>query len=138
VDEGAFLAEFNKEFRGMYEAYNKAVSEHKYDEAIKVGEEMLRKLLEVVKSKLLPKLSNPITREVARSIVEYHEKSLAYIEGIKEATSDVPTLYSFEAKERALEAISRNVQELFSFTLGALLVLTEVAIGSKPKGHEII
>ena len=136
--EEDFLTEFNREFRKMYEVYNRAVSEHKYDEAIRIGEEMLEELLKVVKERVFSKFTNPVTKEVVRGIIEYHERSLAYIKGVKEATTDIPTLYSFEAKERALEAISKNVQELFSFTLGALLALTEASVRERPKGHEIV
>jgi len=121
-----FLRNFNEKFRRMYAKYNEAVNRRDYDEAIKLGKDMLNDLLAIARKYILENLNNPTIRSLVEDILTYHEKNLGYVEGTEEAIEDIPLLFTFEAKERILSTLAPSIQELFSFILGALLVLADI------------
>ena len=125
ISRKASIQEFNAKIRQLYANYNKAVNENKYEEAIKIGKEILKDLLFIARRKLITSISSADIRRLVEDIIDYHEKNLGYIEGVEEAVSKIPVLYSFEVKERALATLSASIQELFSFILGALVILAD-------------
>ncbi|MCD6368627.1 MAG: hypothetical protein J7L38_02380 [Thermoproteales archaeon] len=135
-EEALFLKRFYDNFTKMHRDFNDAVIEGNHDEAIKMGEEMIRMLLNILKEKIVSKLTNPITLQIVDDIIKYYERELSYVKGIKEASSSIPLLYSYQAKERALETLARDVEELFSLVLGALLILSEAAYILQKKEEE--
>ncbi|RLE79732.1 MAG: hypothetical protein DRJ36_03000, partial [Thermoprotei archaeon] len=86
--------------------------------------------------KIAANLASPITLKIIDDILKYYERNLSYIQGIKEAAEKIPLLYSYQAKERALETLARDVQELFSLVLGALIILSETSYMFKKKEEE--
>ncbi len=124
--ESSFIREFNKEFKKMYFDYNKAVSENDFDKAIEIGEKILQGLIKISREHILTILRNSTIKELVEDIITFHEKNLAFIEGTCEAIKDMPVLFTFDAKERAVELLSSSISEFFSFVLGALMVLADL------------
>ena len=116
------LEDLYKEFIELQEKYNKAVKSGAYDNAIDIGERLLERLLSTLKKDIRPILKSQIAMKIVDNVANYHEKNLAYVKGIKSASSKIPFIYSFEAKERALETLSTDIQALFNFILGALVI----------------
>jgi len=125
--EDRFLKEFYGEFLELNREYNEAVAKGKYDEAIDLGIKAMNLLLDVVRKRILESLTSQTAIEIVSDIINYYEKGLAYVEGLREASRKVPLLYAYEAKERALETLARDIRELFSFALGALVMLAEIS-----------
>jgi len=120
------LEAFNERIKRLYADYNRAVDENRYAVAIRIGKEILNDLLTVAREQLIPNVHNPEIRRLIEDIVRYHEKNLGYVEATEDAAENVPPLYQFEIRERALGTLSSSIQELFSFILGAMLVLADV------------
>ncbi len=121
-----FLSNFNEKIKKMYVSYNEAVNNGNYDEALKIGKEIMDSLLKVAKEYILSNLNCPNIRRLVEDIVNYHEKNLGYIEGTEETLTNMPILYTYDAMERALRTLALSIQELFSFVLGALVVLADI------------
>ena len=126
IDDVSFIEEFNSKMKKLYADYNKAINEKKYEYAIKIGKDILRDLLKIAKEQLISNLRSLEIRKIVEDIINYHEKNLGYVEGIEEAMRNVPLIYSYEIKERALATLSSSIQELFSFILGALMIITDI------------
>ena len=126
MPEPSFIEEFNREFRQLYLDYNRAVSENDFDRAIATGKKILGGLVRISREYLLPALKSKEVRELFEDILSFHEKNLAFVEGTQEAVKDMPVLFTFEAKERAIEILSSSIVEFFSFVLGALMVLADI------------
>jgi len=127
VNSDKFLKEFYSEFMELNTQYNNAVTKGRFDEAIDIGLKTMDLLLDVAKKRVLEALSSRTAIEIVSDIINYYEKDLAYVKGLKEASRKIPVLYAYNAKEKALETLARDIRELFSFVLGALVVLTEIA-----------
>jgi len=127
MNSDKFLKEFYNEFMELNREYNNAVTKGKYDEAINIGLKTMNLLLDVARKRVLEALSSRTATEIVSDIINYYEKDLAYVKGLKEACRKIPVLYAYNAREKALETLARDIRELFSFVLGALVVLTEVA-----------
>ncbi len=137
MPEPDFIEEFNREFRQLYLDYNKAVSENDFDRAITTGKKILGGLVKISKEYILPALRSREVRELFEDILSFHEKNLAFVEGTQEAVRDMPVLFTFEAKERAVEILSSSIVEFFSFVLGALIILADIeACGRSAKKEE--
>lgn len=121
-----FLSNFNEKIKKMYVSYNDAVNNGNYNEALKIGKEIMNNLLKVAKEYILSNLNCPNIRRLVEDIVNYHEKNMGYIEGTEETLTNVPILYTYDAMERALRTLALSIQELFSFVLGALVVLADI------------
>lgn len=122
----SFIKEFNAKIRKMYSDYSRAIAENRYEYAIKLGTGILRELLKVVREHVISSLKNTEIRGIVEDILAQHEKNLGYVEGIEEAVNEVPPLYSYEMREKAITTLSSSIQELFSFILGALMVITDL------------
>jgi len=122
----SFIEEFNAKIKKLYADYNRAIAENKYERAIEVGIGILKELLEVARSHVISNLRSIEVRGIVEDILAHHEKNLGYVEGIEEAISELPPLYSYEMRERAITALSSSIQELFSFILGALMVIVDI------------
>ena len=125
------------EFRELYERYSAAVEKEDFDEAIKVGIEIMEDLLKATESVVLQSLMNPKVREVAVSIIGHHERALAYVKGAKEAVEGAPSEFSQRAKEKVTETLSASINSLFGFLLGVLVVFTDLELSVMPTegGH---
>ena len=124
--EKNFIEEFNKEFKKMYFNYNKAVSENDYDTAIEIGEKILQGLIKISREYILSSMHSETIKSLIEDIIVFHEKNLAYIQGTREAVKSMPVLFTFDAKERAVEILSSSISEFFSFILGALIILADI------------
>jgi len=124
--ENSFIGEFNKEFKKLYFDYNRAVSENDFDKAIEIGERILKGLIKISKEHILGVLRNSTIKDLVEDIIAFHEKNLAFIEGTCEAIKDMPVLFTFDTKERAVELLSSSISEFFSFVLGALIILADL------------
>ncbi|RLE75401.1 MAG: hypothetical protein DRJ56_05795 [Thermoprotei archaeon] len=125
-NDPSFIVEFNARIKRMYSDYSKAVSESRYERAVEVGTSILRDLLDVARNVVAASLRSPEARRIVEDIIACHEKYLGYVEGVREAVSELPPLYTFEARERAIDTLSSSIQELFSFILGALVVIADL------------
>lgn len=124
------LEEVNKRIRDMYEKYNEALSNNNYDAALEVGTRMVEELLRIYEEIVMPVLTDPRVREVAREILSFHEQMLAFVRGTREALRNMPVIYSFGAKEKAVEALTSSINGLFNFVLGSLVVLAELRVSA--------
>ncbi|RLE82394.1 MAG: hypothetical protein DRJ51_01480 [Thermoprotei archaeon] len=135
-EDANFLKRFYEDFTRLHREYNEAVAAGEHDKAIKLGEKIITMLIDILKEKIAANLASPITLKIIDDILKYYERNLSYIQGIKEAAEKIPLLYSYQAKERALETLARDVQELFSLVLGALIILSETSYMFKKKEEE--
>ncbi|RLF07718.1 MAG: hypothetical protein DRJ64_02450 [Thermoprotei archaeon] len=120
------IEQINVEIKKLYEQYNTAISSNDYDKALVIGIEIIEKLLNTTDKYVISNLSNPSIKEIAKGIVSYHEKTLAYVKGTREALKTMPLIYSFDAKEKAIESLTTSINGLFSFLLGSLVVLADI------------
>ena len=120
------IEQINVEIKKLYEQYNTAISSNDYDKALVIGIEIIEKLLNTTDKYVISNLSNPSIKEIAKGIVSYHEKTLAYVKGTREALKTMPLIYSIDAKEKAIESLTTSINGLFSFLLGSLVVLTDI------------
>jgi len=126
LSDALLLEEFNVKIKRMYSDYSKAIAENKYEHAIEIGVNILKELLRVTREYIISSLRTIEVRKIIEDILAHHEKNLGYVEGIEEAISDLPSLYSYEIRERAITTLSSSIQELFSFVLGALIVIADL------------
>ena len=122
----SFIEEFNVKIKKMYSDYNRAIAENKYEYAIELGTGILRELLKVAREYIISSLRSVEIRGIVEDILAQHEKSLGYVEGIEEVVNEIPPLYSYEMREKAITTLSSSIQELFSFILGALMIITDL------------
>ncbi|OYT31952.1 MAG: hypothetical protein B6U94_01300 [Thermofilum sp. ex4484_79] len=120
------IEQINVEIKKLYKQYNTAISSNDYDKALVIGIEIIEKLLNTTDKYVISNLSNPSIKEIAKGIVSYHEKTLAYVKGTREALKTMPLIYSFDAKEKAIESLTTSINGLFSFLLGSLVVLADI------------
>ena len=112
--------------RAMYEDYLTAISSGELDRAIGIGLDILDKLLEVAKDTVLARITAPAAREAALSVLSHHERALSFVRGAQEAVGTLPPLYSIGVKEEVLEVLTSSINGLFSFVLGALVVIADI------------
>ncbi len=120
------IEEINAEIKKLYEKYNLALSNNDYDTALSIGIEIIEKLLDTTNTYVIANLTNPYIKEVAKGIISYHEKTLAFVKGTQEALKTMPPIYSFDAKEKAIESLTSSINGLFSFLLGSLVILADI------------
>ncbi|MCD6563029.1 MAG: hypothetical protein J7K23_03805 [Thermoproteales archaeon] len=131
------IEEINAEIKKLYEKYNNALSNNEYDIALSIGIEIIEKLLDTTNTYVIANLSNPYVKEVAQGIISYHEKTLAFVKGTQEALKTMPPIYSFDAKEKAIESLTSSINGLFSFLLGSLIILADIlSTNNKNKSRE--
>ncbi len=120
------LAQANEKLQELYREYVEAVSKNDYDRALELGSEIVEELLRLAHEYVIPSLTTPLARSVASKIVSHHEKALAFVKGAREAAKSTPVLYSFGVKEKAVEVLTATINGLFSFVMGALIVLSDI------------
>lgn len=129
VDEN-IIEKINSEIRKLYDEYTSAVSSNDLDKAIDLGIYIMEKLLHAAQDYVVATVNTPQIREVAKGIISYHEKMLAFVRGTQEALKSMPLIYSFGAKEKAVEVLSNSINGLFSFLLGALVIIADILSSS--------
>ena len=117
----------NLKVRALYEEYAEAVETGELDKAIEAGIKILEELLEVAKKNVLSAMTTPALREIALNILAHYEQELSYVKGAREAAQSMPAIYAVGVEEKALEVLSRSVNGLFNFVLGALLAIADIS-----------
>jgi len=127
------LEHVNDELRAMYEEYLTAISSGELDRAMGIGLSMLDKLLKVAKDTVLTRITTPAAREAALSVLSHHERALSFVRGAQEAVGSLPPVYSIGVKEEVLEVLTSSINGLFSFVLGALVVIADIVAAASTR-----
>lgn len=110
----------------LYGRYVEAVETGNLDEAIGIGLNVFEELLELVKKTVVPGLSTPSIREIVLNVIAHYERELSFVKGAREAVYKMPSIYAISVKEKALEILSYNMNGLFNFLVGALLISADI------------
>jgi len=126
------LRELNAKLHELYSRCEKAYQEGDLEEALERGVEILDELLNFARSNVVGVLTNPSIREVANRVLIEYERGLAYVKGAQEVARSTSPLYTAELLEKALGVLNACINGLFNFTVGALIVMAELASWSSP------
>jgi len=126
------LRELNVKLHELYSRCEEAYQEGDLEEALERGIEILDELLNFARSNVVGALTNPSIREVANRVLIEYERGLAYVKGAQEVARSTSPLYTAELLEKALSVLSACINGLFNFTVGALIVMAELASWSSP------
>jgi len=120
------LARVNEELRKLYDEYMSLVASGDYYKSIRLGVEILEKLLGIARQAVLNKLTSPAAREATLSILAHHEQALSFVKGAQEAVNKLPPIYAIGISEEVVNILTSSINGLFSFVMGALVVVTDV------------
>jgi len=112
-----------KEF---YRVLEEDIESNNFDDALNKSVPVLRKLINVARNEVLPNFRDQLVRKIADEIILNYENTLSYVEGSLESLRYVPAIYSYGEKERLVRLVASSINELFSFIMGALLVIAEL------------
>jgi len=116
----------NEELRKMYEEYMDLVAKGDYQRSIKIGVGMLERLLEIARRAVLDRLTSSAAREATLQILAHHEQTLSFVKGAQEAVNNLPLIYAIGISEEVTHVLTSSINGLFSFVMGALIVITDV------------
>ncbi|MEM0093771.1 MAG: hypothetical protein QXT33_00290 [Thermofilum sp.] len=107
-----------------------------YDEAIDLAMKTLEVLLSVAQNDVVANLADANVRKIAADFLVNYEKTLSYARGVKEGLRYMSPIYQPGEKLQLLQVLSSAVSELFSFIMGALLVVASLT-GPAEKREEV-
>ncbi len=125
------LEEMMKEFS---EEFSQLLQENKFDEALDVSLPVLKKLIDIAKNDIVENIRDPTVKKISEEIINGYENTLAYVEGILEGLKLVSPIYSLGEKERLIQVVASSINELFSFIMGALIIVADLTAALSKQG----
>ncbi len=119
--------ELNNLMKKYTEEMSSLISRGDYDGAISLAMRTLEELLSVARSDVVGVLGDATVRMIADELLTSYEKTLSYARGVYEGLKYMAPIYQPGEKLQLLQVLSSAVSELFSFIIGALLVIASLA-----------
>ena len=119
--------ELNNLMKKYTEEMGSLISRGDYDGAISLAMRTLEELLSVARSDVVGVLGDATVRMIADELLTNYEKTLSYARGVYEGLKYMAPIYQPGEKLQLLQVLSSAVSELFSFIIGALLVIASLA-----------
>lgn len=107
-----------------------------YDSAISLAMQTLEELLSVARSDVVAVLGDATVRIIADELLTNYEKTLSYAKGVYAGLKYMAPIYQPGEKMQLLQVLSSAVSELFSFIIGALLVVASLT-GSSSRTEQL-
>ncbi len=125
------LEELDKTMKEFTEKFSRYLAENKFDEALSIALPTMEKLVKIAKEDIISSLHDPQVKKIAENIISGYESTLAYVEGTLDGLKLVSPIYSIGEKERLLKVVASSINELFSFIMGALIIVADIASAIK-------
>jgi hypothetical protein len=126
------IVELSELMKKYTQEFSDAVSRKDYDAAISLAFMVLEKLVTIARNEVLGVIIDPTVRSLADNYISGYEKTLSYTKGVLEGLKYVSPLYAYGEKEQLVQLLASSVSELFSFIMGALIVVASLS----PPTHE--
>jgi len=120
------VQELNNLMKKYTEEMGNLISKGDYDGAISLAMRTLEELLSVARSDVVGVLGDATVRTIADGLLTNYEKTLSYARGVYEGLKYMAPIYQPGEKLQLLQVLSSAVSELFSFIIGALLVIASL------------
>jgi len=121
------LEELDETMKEFTEKFSRYLEENKFDEALNLALPVMEKLVKIAKEDIIAALHDPQVKKIAENIISGYENTLAYVEGTLDGLKLVSPIYSIGEKERLLKVVASSINELFSFIMGALIIVADIA-----------
>lgn len=120
------VQELNEIMKRYMESVSLSINRGSYDEAIELAMKTLEILLSVAHNDVIANLTDENVRKIAENLLVNYEKTLSYTKGVREGLKYMSPIYQPGEKLQLLQILSSAVSELFSFIMGALLVVASL------------
>ncbi len=130
------IQELDEAMKKYMEKVSASLEHGNYDEAIDLAMQTLETLLSVARSEIVANFVDVNVRRIAENLLVNYEKTLSYARGVKEGLKYMSPIYQPGEKLQLLQVLSAAVSELFSFIMGALLVVASLT-GPSRTGEDI-
>lgn len=125
------VAQLNNKMKDFSKKFTDALEKKDFDKALEIGIDVLTDLTYIAKEDIVGVLSDTYVKGIAEDIVSSYEKTLSYIKGIIDGLKYVSPIYAIGEKERLVHILASAINELFSFIMGALIIVAELSSRSK-------
>ena len=130
------IQELDKAMKKYMERVSSSLEHGNYDEAISLAMQTLEMLLSVARNEIVANFVDANVRRMAEELLVNYEKTLSYAKGVREGLKYMSPIYQPGEKLQLLQILSAAVSELFSFIMGALLVVASLT-GPSQRGEGI-
>ncbi|MHB9302884.1 hypothetical protein [Thermofilum pendens] len=121
------IVELNELMKKYTQELSDALQRKDLDSAISREIALLEALIAVAKNEIISVINDPTVKNIAESYVLSHEKTLSYARGVLEGLRYVSPIYALGEKEQIVHLLASSVSELFSFIMGALLIVASLS-----------
>lgn len=121
------MLELNEKMKKYMQTVSESIDRGNYDEAIDLAMATLEMLLSVARNEVAANLADATVKKIAEDFLVNYEKTLSYARGVKEGLKYMSPIYQPGEKLQLLQILSSAVSELFSFIMGALLVVASLS-----------
>lgn len=121
------ITELNEKMKKFSQEFSQSIEKRDFDRALKLSIRILEELIVIAREDIVSALQDPYVKDIADDIIKGYEKSLSYVEGIMEGLKYVSPIYSIGEKERLVQVVVSSINELFSFIMGALIIVAELS-----------
>ncbi|MCC6002980.1 MAG: hypothetical protein LM590_01395 [Thermofilum sp.] len=129
------LSELMKKYT---QEFSDAISRKDYDGAIAMALNVLEKLISIARGEVLGVIVDPTVRSLADNYIAGYEKTLSYTRGVLEGLKYVSPLYAYGEKEQLIQLLASSVSELFSFIMGALIIVASLSPPVREEGLGVV
>ena len=131
------ISELNEKMKKFSQEFSQSLERKDFDHALKLSIEILEELILIAREDIVSILQDPYVKSIADDIIKGYEKSLSYVKGIIEGLKYVSPIYSIGEKERLVQVVASSINELFSFIMGALIIVAELSSSNKRENRGI-